>query len=108
PLFKEINLLHKNFQMKAYPFYFALLLSSLLISCGDKSEEILFEIQSKENKTNYSISENLTLDMQNQKNIPIDSVAYKMPGQQLGSSSKNQQFPVRLATVKLGKNTIEA
>src|SRR5690554_1673169 len=94
--------------MKAYPFYFALLLSSLFFSCGDKSEEILFEIQSKENKTNFSIDENLTLVVQNQNNLPIDSVAYKIREQHLGATSKNEQLPVRLATVKLGKNTVEA
>jgi glutamine cyclotransferase len=94
--------------MKSYAFYFLLLISSLLISCGDKPEEILFEIQTKENKTNFSINESLTLVLQNPKNLPIDSVTYEMRGQQLSTSSKNEAFPVRLATAKLGKNTIQA
>jgi len=78
-------------------------LSILIISCGSNSgqKKSDFAIKTNAEKGNISISETLTLSIENKKNHTIDSVIYTLNGKKI---SKN----FALNNHKLGKHNVEA
>lgn len=80
----------------------------LFLSCGKKQEEILFGLQAAEGKTSFRINETPIFQIENKKNLPIDSVAYHTRGKRIGSVKGTADFPADISAVKLGKNELSA
>lgn len=78
-------------------------LSILIISCGSNSgqKKSDFAIKTNAEKGNISISETLTLSIENKKNHTIDSVIYTLNGKKI-----SKKFA--LNNHKLGKHNVEA
>jgi glutamine cyclotransferase len=74
----------------------------LLVSCGSNSgqKKNAFSIKTNAIKGDISISETLTLSLENKKNHIIDSISYTLNGNKINETSA-------LKNAKLGKQTIE-
>jgi len=74
----------------------------LLVSCGSNSgqKKNAFSIKTNAIKGDISISETLTLSLENKKNHIIDSIFYTLNGNKINETSA-------LKNAKLGKQTIE-
>lgn len=80
-----------------------IILSITIVSCGSKtgSKKNDFIIKTNATKGDISIDNTLELSLENKKNHVIDSVSYKLDGEEIDVSTE-------LKHKKLGKQTIEA
>ena len=86
-----------------------LILALFLTSCGssnDSSDNGLSLKFADENKA-YAVDKDIEVQMVNQKNLPIDSVAYSLDNKRLGSTSKSS-FTFNATGERLGKRIIQA
>lgn len=81
-----------------------------MVSCGNTSEaeKDLFSIVIKNQKKGYTVSDKVSVSLDNKKNKTIDSVVYSLNSERLASSEKNNEALLSLANQKLGKRTINA
>lgn len=89
--------------MNRFKYLTITFLSIILISCGSNSgqKKSDFTIKTNAEKGNIANNETLKLTLENKKNHTIDSVSYRLSGNNINETSALQDF-------KLGKQTIEA
>ena len=78
---------------------------SIFVCCGDDNENsnALFAIKIENSKKTYQQEDELSLQITNKKNKPIESVAYA-----IDEGEKMESNTVSLSEVKMGKRTLRA
>ncbi|PQB04054.1 glutaminyl-peptide cyclotransferase [Aureitalea marina] len=90
-------------------FLIGLSLPLLLLGCGGSSDpsENGLSIKFSDSKKAYAVNKSIEVSLQNQKNLPIDSVVYSLDGdRQLGSS--DGKASILIQDQKLGKRNLTA
>lgn len=96
--------------MKNYNFLTLILLGITLIGCGDtkKGENSLFTIDESAFPAHFTQKEALTIGILNPKSKEIDSVAYFINDQRVGSTKGAKDFRFELLDQKLGYQYLKA
>ncbi|WET02112.1 glutaminyl-peptide cyclotransferase [Flavobacterium sp. YJ01] len=96
--------------MKNYNFLTLILLGITLIGCGDKNkaENSLFNIDDSAFPAHFTQKEALTIGILNPKSKEIDSVAYFINDQRVGSTKGAKEFRFELIDQKLGYQYLKA
>lgn len=96
--------------MKNYNFLTLILLGITLIGCGDKNkaENSLFNIDNSAFPAHFTQKEALTIGILNPKSKEIDSVAYFINDQRVGSTKGAKEFRFELIDQKLGYQYLKA
>ncbi|WJS94166.1 glutaminyl-peptide cyclotransferase [Flavobacterium johnsoniae] len=96
--------------MKNYNFLTLILLGITLIGCGDtkKGENSLFTIDESAFPAHFTQKEALTIGILNPKSKEIDSVAYFINDQKVGSTKGAKEFRFELIDQKLGYQYLKA
>ena len=96
--------------MKKYNFLTVILLGITLIGCGDKNkaENSLFNIDDSAFPAHFTQKEALTIGILNPKSKEIDSVAYFINDQRVGSTKGAKEFRFELVDQKLGYQYLKA
>ncbi|WP_035646950.1 MULTISPECIES: glutaminyl-peptide cyclotransferase [unclassified Flavobacterium] len=96
--------------MKKYNFLAVILLGITLIGCGEKNkgENSLFTIDDSAFPAHFTQKEPLTIGILNPKSKEIDSVAYFINDQRVGSTKGATDFRIELLDQKLGYQYLKA
>ncbi|MBE8726550.1 glutaminyl-peptide cyclotransferase [Flavobacterium hungaricum] len=96
--------------MKTYNFLSVILLGITLIGCGEKNkgENSLFTIDDSAFPAHFTQKEPLTIGILNPKSKEIDSVAYFINDQRVGSTKGAKDFRFELIDQKLGYQYLKA
>lgn len=96
--------------MKNYNFLTVILLGITLIGCGDtkKGENSLFTIDDSAFPAHFTQKEPLTIGILNPNSKEIDSVAYFINDQRVGSTKGAEDFRFELIDQKLGYQYLKA
>jgi glutamine cyclotransferase len=96
--------------MKKYNFLTFILLGITLIGCGDtkKGENSLFTIDDSAFPAHFTQKEPLTIAILNPNSKEIDSVAYFINDQRVGSTKGAKDFRIELLDQKLGYQYLKA
>ncbi len=93
--------------MKKYNLLAIILLAVSMVKCGGAGET-LFTLNQDLIKAQYFQKDQLSLDVMNLKNQPIDSVVYSFDGKKIGSVKGSGKFSFPLTDQKLGYQNVKA
>ena len=90
-----------------FKIFFIWVLSFAILSCTEK-QETYFNLKTASGKVNYRVDTPPVFQIQNKKELAIDSVVYTIDGKRVGSAVQTKDFAPNVTNTKLGKRTIEA
>ena len=94
--------------MKIYNPLITILLALNIVSCGDKDRENFFSFDDNALKSMYQSTDKIDFTLLNNRNKPIDSVAYFVNDKRISSVRGNGKFTLDLSGRKLGYQNIKA
>ncbi|SFB28738.1 Glutamine cyclotransferase [Flavobacterium swingsii] len=95
--------------MKKYNALTFILLTTILIGCGDKNNsKNLFSIDESKFKSMFHSSDTIHLTLKNEANKTIDSVTYYNNDKKIGAVKGNSAFNYLLTNEKLGYQNLKA
>jgi glutamine cyclotransferase len=91
--------------MKKYNALASIFLGLLITNCG--GTEDLFNINEEKLKGQYTLPDQLSVEILNPKTEKIDSVVYELNGKRVGSQKSGSTFSYQLKNEKLGYNEVK-